>query len=167
MRLSVADTDDKLTALAGHLEGGLNAERSGVTTQTRYRRASETGRNRGDQRDLLGNPVYYLEVLPSRATREERDPSGTTVRREHTFQVVFMLEYEDGDPRAGSSQPEYNDLFDALYQAAGQGYLDTSAGPQIMREGGAEHGFTALGSRGEVIVHEATFDVTLQDMNQQ
>jgi hypothetical protein len=163
----MSDTNDKLTALAGFLEGALNAQKPGVNVETRYRRASETGRNRGDQREVLGDPVYYLEVLPAATSPEQRDPSIATVRRTHTFQVVFMFEYEDGATRAGSSQPEYNDLFDALYTAAGQGYLDTSAGPQIMRESDADHQFTALDSRGEVIVHEATFDVTLEDQNQQ
>lgn len=163
----MSDTNDKLTALAGHLSGALTGERAGLKTETRYRRASETGRNRGDQREVLGDPVYYLEVLPAQVTTEQKDTSITTVRRTHTFQVVFMLQYEDADTRSGSTQPEYNDLFDTLYEAAGQGYLDTSAGPQVMREGDADHQFTSLDSRGEVIVHEATFDVTLEDQNQQ
>lgn len=163
----MSDTNDKLTALAGHLEGALTAERAGLKVETRYRRASETGRNRGDQREVLGNPVYYLEVLPAAVTPEQRGRDVATIRRTHTFQVVFMFEYEDAPDRSGSTQPTYNDLFDTLYDAAGEGYLDTGAGPQVMFEGDADHQFTALDSRGEVIVHEATFDVTLEDQNQQ
>jgi hypothetical protein len=161
-------TNAKIEALAEYLRGVLEAERSGLNVETRYRRASETGRNRGDQREVLGDPVYYLEVLPASADvlPESRDPSGTYQRRTHDLQVVFLFAYEDGPDRATASQGAFNDLLDALHEAVGEGHLTTDEGPQTMEPQQFDHQFTSLSSRGDVIAHELTFTVTLTDQHQ-
>ena len=153
-------TNDKADALAAHLETALNQVRSGVSVETSYRRATETGRNRGDQKDVLGDPVYYVEVLPATQDTVDRDPSGTFRRTRHEMQVVFMYEYTDGE-----SQGAFNDLKDAALDAVADGWLQTDAGPQTMEASEATDAFTALDSRNALIAHETTFTVTLTDQH--
>jgi len=162
----VTSTNVKIEALAAHLKGALEGVRSGVSVETRYRRATETGRNRGDQRAVFGDPIYYLEVLPASVSPVDRDPSGTFGRRAHDLQAVLLWQYTDADTRSGSSQVVFNQLLDAMYDAAAEGWLQTDEGPQTMQPGEAQHQFTALDSRGETVAHELTFTVTLTDQHQ-
>jgi len=161
-------TNAKIEALAEYLENALTAVRAGLNVETRYRRASETGHNRGDQRQVLGEPVYYLEVLPASAdfVADSRDPSGTYQRRAHDLQVVFLFAYEDGADRSSASQATFNDLLDVLHEAVGEGHLTTGGGPQTMEPQTFDHQFSDLGGRGDVLAHELTFTVTLTDQHQ-
>ena len=168
----IGDTNDKVDALAAELAEAVNAvDLSGtsqdVNVETEYRRASETGRNRGDQIAIFGDPVFYLEVLPAgRGALDRAGPAGGGAyrRRSHDLQVVLMYGYADAGDRRVSSQREFNDLMDAIYDAAAAGQLCRDGiPPQDMQVQEGTPSFTALDSRGQAIAHEMTFIVTLTD----
>lgn len=155
----------KTLALLDHLQSAVESVEPGVNAYGAYREASQTGRASRYQEQVLGDPVYYLEVLPAAVRVLDQAQSGEYRRQSHDMQATLLYEYTDDDSESGRSQPKFDERADAIISAAAEGYLVTGVGPQELEPQEGSFGFAALDSRGETVAHELVLPITMTDAN--
>ena len=67
------------------------------------------------RRQVMGDPVWYIQILhtgPSRATRT--DSMGTWVAGIHRFSFLMFFQFKDAEQAEDSSNPVFDDMTDGL-----------------------------------------------------
>jgi len=167
------DASDIREALASYLEEELNATPYfGVHVETRFRTFRDT--SRGRRQEVMGDDLYYLEVLPAPdgTTYTDRDIGHTYHLLQHTVSATLFYKHTDADSFQASSQPAWNCISDAMMRAiasaeAGvetegliaRAQLQQSASPQF------EFDLVSLGAgRNDTdMAHALTATVTLRE----
>lgn len=108
----------KIDIVADWAEGKVSAVESGVNTETRHRRQTEPLVSRKDRSEVMGNPVFFLEVRnEGPTTKTVSKNAGGMLQNEHTLRVALFYEYEDATNYKDSSRS----AFDAIVHSTSDG----------------------------------------------
>jgi len=115
-----------------------------------------------DRRTVMGDDLYYAEVVMPDVTVFDTDPSKNRRRREFTASCSLFYKYDPNDPVA--SYATFRPIADAVITAVQEG--STFAGGQLV-EVEATNGFqniiAEMDSQGRDVCHLLAFSLTLTE----
>ena len=106
---------DKQTDLVDLIRNAADQYETGIVVETHHRLASEFDQvSRRTLRNVMGDPFFYAEVLPSGSPTNAALTGGGTSSVAHAFDVWLAYEYEEGRQYAGSTQETFDNLTEGL-----------------------------------------------------
>lgn len=174
----MTEAADKRKALAERIASLLNAHLAGVSYAWWYRRATAPIASRNDRVLVMGDPVYYFDVLPvGVATPREpdnrirRSEGKKVLRREDRVRVDFWYGYTDDDTYAVSTFALFELMIDSR-SVAKPGVLialeettalatDDGGGCRVGIPSGVSIDLVPLDMEGVEFAHLLSFEVTL------
>lgn len=154
--MSAAAEADIREGLAAYLRDAADAVKAGLAVERRYRELR--GINRGERLAIMGDDLYYLEVLPTDLAFDDVDPSRFARDRVYTYSVALHHEYEDADTYAAASQSTWDPIAQAVLEAvAERSFIPTEGGfserIDLELDGAATLDIQPLDERYQDIVH--------------
>lgn len=113
-------------ALAAYLTQAAEAEEVGLTTERRFRMLR--GINRSERLAIMGDDLYYLEVLPTGMQLADQAPDRSYRDRIYTYNAALHHRYQDADTYAAASQSTWDPIQQAVVEAVAEGSFLPTAG---------------------------------------
>lgn len=158
----MAAEHDIRESLLAYLAGEVETVKSGVKTERRFRQIR--GLSRGQRLDLMGQDLYYLEVLPTDIALADPAPSDVRRQREYSYTATLFHRYEDADTYAGSSQSTWDPIAQAMVEALAAGsYVDPSQSRRYLETASASLDIQPLDESFQDVVHSLTASITITD----
>lgn len=134
----------KRDALVHVCTEALEAIRPGLKWDIHYQAATDLAAGSRERKRVMGDPTYYLLVLPESNRVPDELGAEDSMRRAfksiHSFAVKLWLAYEDADEYASSSQAAWDALIEGNDEAPGLLY-------QLRQTG--QIGYQPLGENGD------------------
>ena len=157
----MATEEDIREGLLSYLAAEVQAVQAGVQTERRFRQIR--GLSRSQRLDLMGQDLYYLEVLPTGIALTDPAPDDSLRQREYSYTATLFFRYEDADTYAASSQATWDPIAQAMIEALAEGSYTDNAGRRYVETTDLTLDIQPLDEAFQDVVHSLTATITVTD----
>ena len=157
----MGDEADIRDGLLAYLAAEVEQVKPEVRTERRFRQIR--GLSRSQRLDLMGQDLYYLEVLPTGIALSDPAPDDRLRQRQYSYTATLFHRYYDADDYEASSQSAWDPIAQAMIEALAQGSYTDAAGRRYLETTQLALDIQPLDEAFQDMVHSLTAEATVTD----